>query len=334
MLASDRSPSRSRTSASGLRRLGGLRSGWLAWYVATAACGGARERRDVPTIDGQPIDPQVVAHVAVRDGIDEAAARERVSETLRLVAAARADPAGGTLSAARRGHLERTARARLVLEVDFEATHRVQDISPGDPVLARARGEARLVHPELFVACQVIAEPPGRRKGDALEQRTSDARWREHATARIAELRRHVLPTVPLADPEACDLLARMLPLEGGADDPDVVLRSEGPGGFDLDACAVAPAADGSCTEPRFAPEWVAAVRTGDVPGLRGPFATRFGVHLALVREVMPANLPGDPEFEARLREAVHPAWRAKSLGEWIATLRTRHAALVVSGAP
>lgn len=299
-----------------------------------SACRGGEARRDLPTIDGQPIDPKVVTHVAVRDGLDEASARERVSDTLRLVAAARADPAAATLSAARREHLERTARARLVLELDFEATHRIEDISADDPVLARAKTEARFVHPEIHVVCQVIAEPPGRPNGDALEQRTSDPAWRERATERIAELRRHVLDTVPLADAEACDLLARMVPLEGRGDDPEVVLRGEGPGGFDVDACAVAPAADGSCAEPRFAPEWVAAVRTGDVPGLRGPFATRFGVHLALVREVMPAHLPGDPGFETRLREAVHPAWRAKSLGEWIAALRTRHAALVVSGAP
>lgn len=319
MPASARSLSRSRSSVG-------------FGFVVAIACGGEAARHDLPTIDGQAIDPIVVAHVAARDGLDDAAARERVAETLRLVAAARADPSAAALSDARREHLERTARARLLLEVDFEATHRVEDIGASDPVLARARTEARFVHPALHVVCQVIAEPPGRPTGDELAAKTSDPAWRARATERIATLRRHVESTVPLADAEACDLLARRIPLESDTTDAEVVLRGEGAGGFDLDACAVPVGADGTCSEPRFAPEWVAAVRDGDVPGLRGPFATRFGVHLALVREVMPANLPEDPEFETRLREAVHPAWRAKSLGEWIAALRTRHAALVVSG--
>jgi hypothetical protein len=320
MPASARSHSRSRTSSG------------LALCVAIA-CGGEAARTDLPTIGGQPIDPVVVAHVAARDRIDESAARERVADTLRLVAAAQAEPSGAVLSDARRGHLERTARARLVLEVDFEATHRPEDITAGDPTLARARSDRRLVHPRLHVVCQVIAEPPGRLRGDELTAKTSDPAWRARATDRVADLRRHVEATVPLADPEACDLLARRLQLEAKDEGSDVTLRGEGLGGFDLDACNVALAADGTCSEPQFAPEWVAAVRDGDVPGLRGPFATRFGVHLVLVREVLPANLPDDPGFEAALREAIHPAWRAKALGEWIAGLRTRHAALVVSGA-
>jgi hypothetical protein len=324
MPASDRSPSRSRTS--GIRR-------WFVACVGVAACGGDAVTRDLPSIDGRPIDPKVVAHVAARDGIDEAAARERVVETLRLVAAARAETGTAELAPARREHLERTARARIVLHDDFEATHRQEDIAAGDPMLARARSEARFVHPQIQVVCQTIAEPPGRLAGDELAAHTADPAWLARAMERGAELRRHVEWTVPLDDADACDLFARMTVLEGKADDAQVVLRIEGPGGFDLDACAVAPGADGTCAEPRFAPEWVAAVREGDVPGLRGPFATRFGVHLVLVREVMPRNLPDDPGFEDRLREAIHPLWRTKALGEWIAGLRTRHAALVVSGA-
>lgn len=296
------------------------------------ACGGAGDAGDQPTIDGQPIHPGVVAHVAARDGLDPATARAHVVDTLRLVAAARADPSSASLSDARREHLLRTARARLVLAVDFEATHRLEDVPANDPLVQRARGEQRFAHPALHHVCQLIAEPPGRLEGEALAKHTEDPAWRERAMRRMQDVRRHVEATIPVADAEACDLLLRDVPLEQGNDDAAILLRGEGAGGFDLDACAVAPAADGTCAEPRFAPEWVDAVRTGPVPGLRGPFATRFGIHLALVREILPASMPGDDGFEASVREAVYPVWRSKALGQWMATLRTQHAALVAVG--
>lgn len=288
-------------------------------------------------IDGMPIHAEVVDGIAARDGIDGGAARSRVIDTLRLVAAAAAergvdDPA---LTEARRSHLRRTALARLLLHTEFEPTHRLEDIPPGDPLLQRARSEQRFVHPTVHHVCQIIAAPPGALEPAELERRTADPTWRALALARVADVRRHVEAIVMLDDDDACTRMFAKLALErgDGDDDDPVVLRSEGPGGFDLDACSVEPGPAGSCSAPRFAPEWVEAVRTGPTPGLRGPFASRFGVHLVLVREILPANLPDDEGFEARLRAAVHPTWRAAAAGAWIAALRTRHAALIASGA-
>ena len=124
MPASDRSPSRSRTS--GIRR-------WFVACVGVAACGGDAVARDLPSIDGRSIDPKVVAHVAARDGIDEAAARERVVETLRLVAAARAETGTAELAPARREHIERTARADAyctTIRGDHRNRHRGGDPMP------------------------------------------------------------------------------------------------------------------------------------------------------------------------------------------------------------
>ncbi len=299
------------------------------------ACGEADDSPGSPTIDGQPIDASVVTHLAARDGIDDTAARVRVIETLRLAAAAR-DPqttADATLLDARREHLLRTARARLVLHTDFEANHGPEDIPAGDPLLARARVDPRIVHPRLHHVCQIIAEPAGQLQGDELAQRSAEPVWLARATARMQDVRRHLEATLPIDDAQACDLLLRDVPLETVADDADIVVRAEAAGGFDLEACAIALAADGTCTQPQFAPEWVDAVRPGPVPGLRGPFATRFGVHVALVREVLPASAPDDDEFETRVRAAVHPMWRAAALGEWVSMLRTRHTALAAIGA-
>lgn len=302
-----------------------------------AACGGAPT--DLPTVDGRAIHPSVVEYLAARDGLDAATARDRVVDTLRLVAASR-EATGGVepLAAARREHLRRGALARLLLHTEFEPDHRPQDIGADDPMLRRAHSEGRYVHPRLHHVCQLIAEPAGAADDAARERLRTDPTWIARASARMAEVRRHLELAVPVDDPEACALMQRNLPLEGSAETPldgaadGVAVRSERAGGFDLEACAVAPAADGTCAEPRFAPEWVAAVRDGPLPGFRGPFTSRFGVHVVLVREVLPGNMPGDEGFEARLREAIHPAWRAAAMAEWMKALRLRHAALVAKG--
>lgn len=295
-------------------------------------CDGAREGSG-PRIDGVPIDPAVVEHVAARDGLDATAARARVVETLRLAAAARAERgAEPELADARRSHLRRTALARVVLHDDFEASHGVEDLPADDPLLVRARTEPRFVHPALHHVCQVVAAPPGKLDDEALAAKTAEPQWRARALARMEALRRHVEATVPLDDDDACELMLRNTELERDPDDDVVALRSEAAGGFDLDACAEPAGPDGRCDSPRFAPEWVDAVREGPVPGLRGPFPTRFGVHLALVREVLPASGPEDPGFEAEMRARIHPMWSTAALGQWLASLRTRHAALVAVG--
>lgn len=303
----------------------------LATFVL--GCGAAERVGSGPRIDGLPIEPAVVEQVAARDGLDPAAARLRVIETLRLAAAARAERGDEPeLADARRGHLRRTALARVVLHDDFEASHGIDDLPADDPMLVRARTEPRFVHPALHHVCQIIAAPPGKLDDDTLAAKTAEPQWRARALARMEALRRHVEATVPLADAEACALMLRNTELERDPSDDTIALRGEGSGGFDLDACAEAPGPDGRCDSPRFAPEWVDAVREGPVPGLRGPFPTRFGVHLALVREVLPASRPEDPGFEAELRERIHPMWTAAALGQWLVSLRTRHAALVAVG--
>jgi hypothetical protein len=93
----------------------------------------------------------------------------------------------------------------------------------------------------------------------------------------------------------------------------DIAVEVQGLGGFDLDACAT-QAADGTCAEPRFAPEWVSAVR-GTSRGLVGPFATRFGLHLVLVEKLLPAQSLEDPATRQRVRESVLDRWRARELG-------------------
>jgi hypothetical protein len=296
-------------------------------------CGAGERAGSGPSIDGVPIEPAVVEHIAARDGVDATTARARMIETLRLAAAARADRgAEAELAEARRTHLRRTALARVVLHDDFEASHRIDDLPTDDPLLVRARTEPRFVHPALHHVCQVIAAPPGKLDDETLAAKTAEPQWRARALARMEALRRHVEATVPLDDADACELMLRNTELERDPDDDTIALRSEGAGGFDLDACAEPLGSDGRCDSPRFAPEWVDAVREGPVPGLRGPFPTRFGVHLALVREVLPASLPENPGFEAELRARIHPMWTTAALGEWLTSLRTRHAALVAVG--
>ncbi len=308
-------------------RLGGP----IAAFVL--GCGAGERAGSGPSIDGVPIEPAVVEHIAARDGVDATTARARMIETLRLAAAARADRgAEAELAEARRTHLRRTALARVVLHDDFEASHRIDDLPTDDPLLVRARTEPRFVHPALHHVCQVIAAPPGKLDDETLAAKTAEPQWRARALARMEALRRHVEATVPLDDADACELMLRNTELERDPDDDTIALRSEGAGGFDLDACAEPLGSDGRCDSPRFAPEWVDAVREGPVPGLRGPFPTRFGVHLALVREVLPASLPENPGFEAELRARIHPMWTTAALGEWLTSLRTRHAALVAVG--
>ncbi|MBK6917126.1 MAG: hypothetical protein IPH07_06980 [Deltaproteobacteria bacterium] len=310
--------------------------------LAVALAHGGCERAQGPSLTqavARSDDARVVAMVAARDGLDAEAARQRVEARRRIAAdaLAGADLPEALLSPSRRAHLARTAAARVALADLFEASHGAEDIPDDDPMLQRARADGRFVHPRLHRVCQVIATPPGKLEGDALAAALAAPGWEARATEVIATLRRHVEATVPLGDPQACALMLSMLRLEHDDPDDDVVLRGEGGGGFDLTACAVAPAADGSCSEPRFAPEWTAVIGDGPTPGVRGPFTTRFGVHLALVLEVLPARGPDDPGFDAEVREAVLLPWRTEAFGRWLEQLRTRHVALIASdggGAP
>jgi hypothetical protein len=300
--------------------------------VATIACNRAPEADGRAKIDREAIDPAVVAWVAERDGLDETAARAKVIETLRHVAAARAERSDGApeLDPVRAAHLRRTALARLVLREEFERTHRAADIPDDDPLLVRARAPGRYVHPKVHDVCQVLVTPTNM-DPSTLDSITADAAWRVRADALLEPTLRHLRATIDLEDPHACELVARDMPLELKKGD-GIELRYER-GGFDLDACGEPLAADGTCNAPQWDPDWVAAVREGEVPGWRGPFYTRFGVHFALVQQILPANMPDSEGFESRLREAILRDWQAVELQRWLTALRTEYAAQTVIAA-
>jgi hypothetical protein len=275
----------------------------------------------------------VIAMLAERDGLSPEAARESAVETLRWAAAARRARAPDTpeLDDARRDHLRRTALGRLWLSDVFEPSHRAADIPADDPMIARARADPRLRHPEIVEVCHSIFVPEDATDPAKTEITVADPRWRAKAVARASAFAEHVRRTVPFDDPAACGIMAN-----GGAFEPktgdDVELRIEGRGGFDLRACAET-ADDGTCTRTKFAPEWIAVIENGPIPGLRGPFFTRFGVHVALVTRVLPATPSEDPALLDHLREAVHDSWRARELGERLQSLRVEKAAQIVGSA-
>ena len=271
--------------------------------------------------------------MAARDGIDETAARAKVIETLRLVAAARAersDDDAPELDPVRAAHLRRTALARLVLREEFEATHRAEDIPDSDPLLVRARQPGRQTHPKLHDVCQVLVTPKDIDPA-TVAAITTDPAWRARADALLEPARQHVRATIDATDEHACELVARDVGFEAKKAD-GMELRYER-GGFDLDACAQPLGPDGSCGAPQWDPDWVDAVREGEVPGWRGPFYTRFGVHFALVQRVLPANLPDQEGYEQELRAAILRDWRIAELQRWLAALRTEYAAQTVVAA-
>lgn len=286
--------------------------------AAGAACG---EGADGPTpearVAGLPLHRSVVEHIAARDGLSPEQARVRAEETLRLVAAAReaaaAEGKAPGLRPQREQHLRRAARARLWLRERFEASHGPADIPDDHPILQRAWSDSRLVHPELFVLCQAIVEPPDVDDLDAKAEITADPSWREAASAVMAPLVERIERTVPVGDPDACSLITTQVTLSGQPSDERLTLTMSRPGGFDLDAC-LEPDDEGGCAKPQFAPEWTEVVRTMSPPRLGRPFFSRFGLHLVYVVEHLPAQTADDPDTDAALRQAVLEPWRAAAL--------------------
>ena len=213
----------------------------------------------------------------------------------------------------------------------FEPTHRPADIPADDPLIVRARASSRNVHPEIVEVCHAIFEPEDKADPAAAEILAADPRWRAHAIGRAHAFAEHVRRTVPLDDPQTCVIMAKNGAFEPKTGD-GVALRIEGRGGFDLDACAVT-ADDGTCERAQFAAEWTEVIRHGPIPGLRGPFFTRFGVHVAIVTRVLPATPTEDPALLDHLRETVHDSWRARELGERLQTLRVEKAAQILGPA-
>ncbi|EDM78289.1 hypothetical protein PPSIR1_08921 [Plesiocystis pacifica SIR-1] len=365
--ASATSRSRSRSDAA---RIGLLVA---ALSPALACQGGATPKREVvaqladgSAEDALVVDREVVEAIAAREGISEAEAAERALDTLRLVAARRAELDALTtppehpddLDPARRGHLERAAMVRLWLEREFEPTHRAEDI-PGRTVAANmedVRVTQRLFHPELWVICQTLIVPgeevagrnapvPGSALGAKVANQFAEQGAPERSPDPALEAAWHAKAATifqPVAD--------RVLAVEDQLGD-DCELFGKIIGGTRRD---FQPASDGELGGFRirfekfvFAPEevvdinaqWLEAVTAPGKAGLVGPFPTDFGEHLVLVARIDPAQLadgsaPPDElraAREAKLREEIAASWR---MGEFRATLEAIRKRRVVRFAP
>lgn len=273
--------------------------------------------------------------VATRDRITPEAAAAYVEETALLAARARSErdalPDPPPLVAPdRRAFLERGALARLWMQESFEPAHQAEDISANDPLLTRALASAKHVRPELYMLCQLVAVPSGfddDREG--LFAKAKDPDWQATARARIDTVSARMKRYVRVEDPQACQLMAKLLRFET-RDDGQVTLSVESKA-FDLDACAET-ASDGSCAQPQWAPEWVDAVRPHHEPGFLPTFETRFGYHVVFLVDVLEAASADDPDVQAAVREAILDPWRATALDAELDALRKRWAVRVVTG--
>ena len=307
-----------------------------------------RDRDIVATVAGEgielPLDREVVELIMARDGLDEAQATARAIETLRLVAARRAEIAAreqpptypDELDPARREQLERAALVRLWLDEVFEPAHEAQDIPQrviqqnlADPSLTR-----RLFHPELYFVCQALlvpAEMVDKRHVEPPTEEEAKQRWRAAAGQAFA-------PFIARVDRIADDLLA--------TDDCSLLGRLVGGSErtFETEVGAVTMRFEQFAFAPsqaeNFDPEWVASVisrpdLTAHTVGERrivGPFPTRFGLHLVIVGNIEPAQLedgsmPPDELKAAReqlLRGEIEQTWRANQLMQTLAEIRDR----------
>lgn len=293
------------------------------------------DSRVVARVAGLSLDERVVAQIAAENGLDPEAARARGLAVLRLVAASReaAAEAEGEprpeLGEARVAQLRRAARARLLLQTQFEPTHGPGDIPEDDPLLARARLTPAWVHPEVVRVCQVIVVPKGL-TGDTARTQAEDPAWREHAMAIAQRFHRRALRIVPPRDAAACRLLARAVELSPQPEDARFALKLEPETGYDLDACAEI-GEDGTCITPMLVPEWTSVIAEVSPPALVQPFASRFGVHVPLVVGIDPDRPAGSPDTEAFLRAQVHPRWQAEAFSAWLDALAAEHTVRVAA---
>ncbi|WP_052556242.1 hypothetical protein [Enhygromyxa salina] len=305
------------------------------------------EKNVVAQISGEgqtlTLDRAVVEHVAAREQISEAEARERALADLRLVAARRAELAAreeppehpDELDPVRREQLERAALVRVWLDDVFEPSHRAADIpqrlveqNMNNPGTTR-----RMFHPELWFVCQALivptpesadtfVKPPS--EGEAAE------RWRAAANQAFAGLVARARRFEPdLLSEGGCAVLGRIVgtsqqrfAIEPGPD-------STGSGSLTLryEHFAFAPSDAGS-----FDPQWVETVTAREAPGIVGPFATQFGVHLVLVASIEAAAFADGSLPEAQLRAAreahlrgeIEQAWQADQLQQTLAKIRDR----------
>jgi hypothetical protein len=282
------------------------------------------------------LDRAVVEHLARRDGISEAEARDRALATLRLVAARRAELAAreqppdapDDLDPARRAQLERAALVRVWLDDVFEPDHRAANIPDrvveqnlADPQMAR-----RMFHPQLWFVCQALVVPTPESEGAFVKppsEGEAATQWRAAANLAFSEF-------VARVDRFESDLLT-----EGGcAVLGRIVGTSErsfeteaGPMTIRYEQFAFAPSEATS-----FDPQWVEAVTARAELGVVGPFATQFGLHVVLVSTIEPGVLENgslpDAELQtaraAHLRGEIEQAWQADQLQQTLAKIRDR----------
>ncbi|PRQ09266.1 hypothetical protein ENSA7_09570 [Enhygromyxa salina] len=287
------------------------------------------------------LERAVVEHLARRDDISEAEAQARALSTLRLVAARRVELGArdqppehpDELDPARREQLERAALVRVWLDEVFEPSHRAADIPQRviDQNMADPSRTRRLFHPELWFVCQVLmvptqpadgtfVKPPS--EGEAAQQ------WLAAANAAFAPLVARVHRVEPeLVTEDGCAVLGRIVgtsevTFAGPEQAPDasMIVRFE--------RFAFAPSDPGN-----FDPQWVEAVTAGAAgPGVVGPFATGFGLHLVVVTNIEPAAFADGSLPEAQLRAAreahlrgeIEHAWQADQLQQTLAKIRDR----------
>ncbi len=311
------------------------------------ACNGEPEIHGTPiaVVADEVLDQEVVDEIATRESIPAAEARARAIEVLRLVAARRADLADhpeppehpDDLDPARARQLERATMVRLWLREHFEPKHRASDIP--DSVIAKNLADPgvfrRLFHPEVWVICQVLIVPAGKRDDGRAESPPADpeaaARWLARAEQAMAPFagRARRLESDLLATGD-CSLLSSLAETSQrefsatpdlAAPDPalsdgELVERGLGPLRLRYEQFGFAPSDAGS-----FDPSWVATLRAGlgepRRPKLVGPFASPFGLHLVLVASIQPANLEDGSLPAAELQRARETALRDKMLDSW-----------------
>jgi parvulin-like peptidyl-prolyl isomerase len=282
------------------------------------------------------LDRRVVEQLAAREGIDEDQARAQALDTLRLVAARRAELAArepppeheDDLDPARREYLERAALVRLWLDEVFEPANEAADIpqkivdqNMADPALTR-----RIFHPELDFVCQALIVPARKAEGRHAKppsEPEAAARWRAAASAAFAPLVARARELEPdLIRDGDCSLLGRIVGASERAFESEA-----GPLALRFERFAFAPS-----TAESFDPEWVEAVTARTEPGIVGPFATQFGLHLVVIGKIEPARLADGslpPEElqtrrEGALREEIEEAWRADRLQQTLIELGDR----------
>ena len=297
-------------------------------------CGGAAEpRQPVARIGELVLEAAVVDAIAKRDGLSEDEARTRGLETLRLVAAARAEQVqrgeAPGLTERRADHLRRSARSRLYVSEVFEPEHGPDAIADDDPLLARARADPMMVHPQLHRVCELVIQPSEATDPESMSAQIAEPEWQRAARSALDPVLARVQRHVPVGDHEACKLLQQTIDLNGALEDPSLILKFPPPGGVDLSACAKTDDS-GRCIERQFHENWASAVRSTEAPGFSEPFFSPYGLHVVYVDGVMEGRSLADPDTDAFLRQSVLDAWRAQQFDQRLGALSKKRAVRMV----